>query len=235
MTSDGALAFTHWKLEVFDQGMAQPAGIDDAPASAPGRTSVTPAPTTRAADESGLDADSDAQPAFKLPTADELEKLQADAHREGYAAGYEEGTARVRMEAMRLHSVIEQLEEALASLDTEVAQGVLHLGVEIARQVVRQAIAVKPEVIVGVVREAITQLPHQHTAVYLNPDDASLVRSHAGDQLAHAGHRIFEDTAIARGGCKIEAGGSHIDATLATRWTRIVEALIDDADWIEHE
>ncbi|WP_306476527.1 flagellar assembly protein FliH [Methyloversatilis sp.] len=233
MTSDGALAFTHWKLEVFDQGMAQPPGIDDTLGGSPGRKSATPASAAPASTDS--QADSETPPAFKLPTADELEKLQADAHREGYAAGYEEGTARVRMEAMRLHSVIEQLEEALASLDTEVAQGVLHLGVEIARQVVRQAIAVKPEVIVGVVREAINQLPHQHTAVYLNPDDASLVRSHAGDQLAHAGHRIFEDTTIARGGCKIEAGGSHIDATLATRWTRIVEALIDDADWIEHD
>lgn len=233
MTSDGALAFTHWKMEVFDQGMAQPPGIDDTFSGSPGRESAAPASATPA--NTGSQADSETPPAFKLPTADELEKLQADAHREGYAAGYEEGTARVRMEAMRLHSVIEQLEEALASLDTEVAQGVLHLGVEIARQVVRQAIAVKPEVIVGVVREAINQLPHQHTAVYLNPDDASLVRSHAGDQLAHAGHRIFEDTTIARGGCKIEAGGSHIDATLATRWTRIVEALIDDADWIEHD
>lgn len=233
MTSDGALAFTHWKLEVFDQGVAPAAGIEDAPGGSQGPSSATPVPTTHAVAES--ETDSETPPDFKLPTADELEKLQADAHREGYAAGYEEGTARVRMEAMRLHSVIEQLEEALASLDTEVAQGVLHLGVEIARQVVRQAIAVKPEVIVGVVREAINQLPHQHTAIYLNPDDASLVRSHAGDQLAHAGHRIFEDTAIARGGCKIEAGGSHIDATLATRWTRIVEALIDDADWIEHD
>lgn len=233
MTSDGALAFTHWKMEVFDQGMAQPARIDDALGGSPGRESAAPASAAPASTDSH--ADSEPQPAFKLPTADELEKLQADAHREGYAAGYEEGTARVRMEAMRLHSVIEQLEEALASFDTEVAQGVLHLGVEIARQVVRQAIAVKPEVIVGVVREAINQLPHQHTAVYLNPDDASLVRSHAGDQLAHAGHRIFEDATIARGGCKIEAGGSHIDATLATRWTRIVEALIDDADWIEHD
>ncbi|OYW31850.1 MAG: flagellar assembly protein FliH [Methyloversatilis sp. 12-65-5] len=233
MTSDGALAFTHWKMEVFDQGLAQPPGIDDAAAGSAEQASAAPATTAHAVAVS--EPDGETQPAFKLPTADELEKLQADAHREGYAAGYEEGTARVRMEAMRLHSVIEQLEEALASLDTEVAQGVLHLGVEIARQVVRQAIAVKPEVIVAVVREAINQLPHQHTAVYLNPDDASLVRSHAGDQLAHAGHRIFEDTNIARGGCKVEAGGSHIDATLATRWTRIVEALIDDADWIEHD
>ena len=87
----------------------------------------------------------------------------------------------------------------------------------------------------AVVREAINQLPHQHTAIYLNPEDASVVRSHIGDQLTHAGHRIFEDVAIARGGCKVEAGGSQIDATVPTRWGRIVESLVDGAEWMDHE
>lgn len=219
MTSDAAQAFTHWKMQVFDE--EAPAVAVDTPAAEAVQPEQEP--------EVGQ------APPFKLPTAGELEKVQQDAHREGYAAGYEEGTARVRMEAMRLHSVIEQLEDALAAMDTQVAQDVLHLGIEIARHVVRQAVAIKPEVVIGVVREAINQLPHQHTAVYLNPEDAALVRTHAGEQLTHAGHRIFEDGSVARGGCKVEAGGSHIDATLPTRWRRIVEALVDDEEWIERE
>lgn len=230
MTQNGALAFTQWKMKVFDD--------EDGSSGEHADTTIDTSEETgiRGRDESG-DASTgfEAEAVFRLPTADQLEKLQEDAHREGYAAGYEEGTARVRMEAMRLYSVIEQLEEALAALDNDVAQDVLRLGVEIARQVVRQAISVKPDVVLSVVKEAIAQLPHQHTAVYLNPDDASLVRSHIGDQLTHAGHRIFEDTAIARGGCKIEAGGSQIDATVATRWTRIVEALTDNVDWIDRD
>lgn len=233
MTLNGALAFTQWKMQVFD---------DDGSAADHADTTAEAHTATEAGAGDGSSAEApdamtgfDAESIFRLPTADQLEKLQQDAHREGYAAGYEEGTARVRMEAMRLHSVIEQLDEALAALDNKVAQDVLRLGIEIARQVVRQAIAVKPEVVLSVVKEAITQLPHQHTAVYLNPDDASLVRSHMGEQLTHAGHRIFEDAAIARGGCKIEAGGSQIDATVATRWTRIVEALTDNVDWIDRD
>ncbi len=228
MTQDGTLAFTQWKLPVFDQDTPVPHDADPV-AEIPAETATAlPLETDPVIDEEQPDV-------FRLPTADQLERIQQDAHREGYAAGYEEGTARVRMEAMRLHSVIEQLEEALSELDKQVATDVLHLGVEIARQVVRQAVEIKPEVVIGVVREAINQLPHQHTAVYLNPDDASLVRSHAGEQLAHAGHRIFEDSSIARGGCKVEAGGSQIDATLPTRWRRIVEALIDDAEWIDRD
>jgi flagellar assembly protein FliH len=237
MNGHGALAFTHWKMPVFDQAVSVPLDEDASTPVVP----PSPAPSAEASALEPPHQDEQQpgqpqEPMLKLPTAAELEKLQADAHREGYAAGYEEGTARVRMEAMRLHSVIEQLDEALAQLDKQVAQDVLALGVEIARQVVRQAIAIKPEVVVAVVREAINQLPHQHTAVYLNPDDMSLVRSHAGEQLTHAGHRLFEDAGIARGGCKIEAGGCQIDATLPTRWARIVEALVDDnVEWLERD
>ncbi|MBU0603800.1 MAG: flagellar assembly protein FliH [Gammaproteobacteria bacterium] len=227
MSDDAVQAFTRWKLPVFDDN--GDANDDAAPvpdADASGTATAEP----------GSEAEVEAEPAFKLPTADELEKLQQGAHREGYAAGYEEGTARVRMEAMRLHSVVEQLEDALALLDTRVAQDVLNLGVEIARQVVRQTVTVKPDIVINVVKEAINQLPHQHTAVYLNPEDASLVRAHAaGEQLTHGGHRIFEDETIARGGCKVEAGGCQIDATLPTRWSRIVEALIDEVEWIQHD
>jgi flagellar assembly protein FliH len=223
--------FTAWQMPVFDTPETAAA-----PAPAPA-VDADPAPPPAMAQEEAAAADTDDEtPApFRFPTADDIEKLQQEAHREGYAAGYEEGTARVRMEAMRLHSVVEQLEEALAALDNSIAREVLNLGVEIARNVVRQTIRVNPEVVVAVVREAINQLPHQHTAIYLNPEDASVVRSHIGDQLTHAGHRIFEDGAIARGGCKVESGGSQIDATVPTRWDRIVESLVDGAEWLEHD
>jgi len=226
-------SFTAWQMPVFDtpETAAAPApepepAVDADPA---------PPPAMAPEEEAAVDTDDETPAPFRFPTADDIEKLQQEAHREGYAAGYEEGTARVRMEAMRLHSVVEQLEEALAALDNSIAREVLNLGVEIARNVVRQTIRVNPEVVVAVVREAINQLPHQHTAIYLNPEDASVVRSHIGDQLTHAGHRIFEDGAIARGGCKVESGGSQIDATVPTRWDRIVESLVDGAEWLEHD
>ncbi len=224
-------SFTAWQMPVFDTPESAPApapdpAVDADPAHPPAMTPM---------DAAAAETDDETTAPFRFPTADDIEKLQQEAHREGYAAGYEEGTARVRMEAMRLHSVVEQLEEALAALDNSIAREVLNLGVEIARNVVRQTIRVNPEVVVAVVREAINQLPHQHTAIYLNPEDASVVRSHIGDQLTHAGHRIFEDGAIARGGCKVESGGSQIDATVPTRWDRIVESLVDGAEWLEHD
>ena len=171
--------------------------------------------------------------AGSLPTAEAVERIHHDAHKQGYDAGYEEGTARVRMEALRLHTLVEQLESALGEFDQQVAEGLLGLSLEIARQVMRQTIAARPTVILDVVREALTQLPHQHAAIYLHPEDASLVRSYLGDQLAHLGHRIFEEATLARGGLRMEAGGSHLDAGVETRWQRVIEGMGAADDWIE--
>lgn len=168
-----------------------------------------------------------------LPTAADVERIHHDAHKQGYQAGYEEGTARARMEALRLHTLVEQLDGALGEFDQRLAEALLRLSLEIARQVVRQAIAVRPAVIIEVVREALAQLPHQHAAIYLHPEDASLVRSYLGDQLAHLGHRIYEEATLARGGLRMEAGGSHLDASVATRWKRVIEGMGAAGEWID--
>jgi flagellar assembly protein FliH len=79
----------------------------------------------------------------------------------------------------------------------------------------------------------LEQLPLLHASIHLNPEDASLARLRAGDQFAHAGHRIHEDTKLLRGDVIIEAGGSHLDASLETRWRRVMEALGQQTPWID--
>ena len=179
-------------------------------------------------------AGTQAKSAAKLPTAEDIERIHRDAHKQGFDAGYEEGTARARMEALRLHTLVEQLDGALAEFDQKVAEELLGLALEVARQVLRQAIAARPETILEVVKEALLQLPHQHAALYLHPEDASLVRSYLGDQLAHAGHRLHEEPAMARGGVRVDAGGSHLDASVETRWRRVIESMGAASDWVEN-
>jgi flagellar assembly protein FliH len=169
----------------------------------------------------------------RLPTADEVEQIHQEAHRAGYAAGYEEGTARARVEALQLHTLAENLGRALGELDQQVADELLALAAEIARQVVREAVATKHQVMLAVVREALAQLPHQHAAIHVNPGDLQLMRQHIGEQLTHGGHRLFEDPSVARGGCRIEAGGSQIDATIETRWRRVLEGIGKPDEWID--
>ena len=196
-------AWQRWELGSFDQKKAAPNGMPKAAV------------------------------AGSLPTASDVERIHNDAHKQGYAAGYEEGTARVRIEALRLHTLVGQLDAALGEFDQQVTEELLRLSLEIARQVVRQTIAAKPTMILDVVREALTQLPHQHAAIYLHPEDASLVRSYLGDQLTHLGHRILEESALARGGLRMGAGGSHLDASGETRWKRVIEGMGASSEWVE--
>lgn len=168
-------------------------------------------------------------PAFKLPTADDVERIHNEAfesgQKAGFAAGYEEGTARVRMEAMQLNNLLGQLDSELGKFDQQVGEALTALALEIARQVVRRELKTQTDSIVDVVREALAQLPHQHAVLYLHPEDALLVRSHLAEAIQHGAHRIREDASVTRGGGRIEAAGTQIDATVETRWRRTLEAL----------
>lgn len=172
------------------------------------------------------------EPELKLPTADEIEQILQQARTAGHAAGYAEGQALARADGARFVALATQFDVALTEIDQQVAEDLLALALDVARQVIRQAIAVKPELLLETVREALSQMQHPHATIHLHPEDASLVRSYLGDQLAHAGHRIHEDRRLQRGGCLIEAGGSQLDASLATRWRRIVESLGCNAEWL---
>jgi flagellar assembly protein FliH len=188
-----------------------------------------------------FDADAPAPPGPPSETGaatmdrSELDRLRDEARQDGHKAGYADGQAAAHAEAQRLAKAAASLEQALAEFDQQVADELLALATEIARQVVREEITARPDIIAKVVHEALAQLPHQHATIFLHPDDASLVRSYAGDALAHAGHRLLEDPRLNRGDCILESGSSQTDATLATRWRRVVETLGIASAWQDKE
>ncbi|HEY6897317.1 MAG TPA: flagellar assembly protein FliH [Rhodocyclaceae bacterium] len=185
------------------------------------------------------------EPAPQLPTAEEIAQIRQEAwqagHQEGHQAGHKEGLvagekagrAEGEQAAQRLLAISARLDEELGQLDEAVADELANLALAVAREVLRQTIAVKPETVVAVVRDALRQLPHQHANIFLHPSDASLVRSYAGDQLSHAGHRIQDDDKLKRGDVVIEAGGAHLDATVASRWRLVLETLGREVPWFE--
>ena len=191
--------------------------------------------------------------AFNLPTAEELEQMQEAARQEGYAAGHEEGLtagreegyaaghaegleagrqegyeaglADARNEAATLQSLLQSFDQALGEVDTEVAEELAQLAIAVARQMVRQTLGTHPEAVADTVRAALAQLPQTQARIHLNPADLQLVRQLLGEQLEQGGHRLVEDDGVSRGGCHLHAGGSHLDASIETRWRRIVEQL----------
>jgi flagellar assembly protein FliH len=183
---------------------------------------------------------------MKLPTAEEFENMQVKAreegfqsgqlagHEEGFKAGYAEGSHKAALETEQLASLVISMGKALQEVDRDVAQGLLDLSLELAQQMVHQVLKVNPEILLPIVRDAISGLPHFNPGAHivLHPEDAEIVRNRMGEQLAHSGWKIFEDALIAKGGVRIETANSQIDATVETRWKRITENLGQDSSWL---
>ncbi|GAA5169237.1 flagellar assembly protein FliH [Viridibacterium curvum] len=174
-------------------------------------------------------------PGVALPTADEIEKLHHEAWKDGYAAGYEEGSARGRLEAAELHQLLQAFNDALSGFDQEVAEELQALAIEIARQVVRDTLQSQPEIVTAVIREALPQLPQQGATIHVHPEDSALIKQYLGDQLSANAHRLLEDESVTRGGCLIDSAGGQIDAQIATRWRRVVENISRSAAQFSEE
>ncbi len=182
-----------------------------------------------------FDAPAPARSAAILPTAEQLERLHQQAHDEGYAAGMREGSARVAAEAARLGELVAALSEESRRIDQRLAEELLGLALAIGRQVLRQALKLHPELILGVINEVLGQLPlsQQRARLVLNPEDAALVREKLGERLKQSGWEIMENAQISRGGCRLESTECEIDATLEQRWQRALSSVGDGHDWVE--
>lgn len=172
-----------------------------------------------------------------LPTAEDIERIHNEAHAQGYAAGYEEGLAAAGSIAARIDAALNSLQAGIQEIDQQVADRLLAVALEVANQVLRQSLRVRPELLLPVVREAVAALHPNfgHPALVAHPEDAALIRKHLGEHLAHNNWRIIEDPAVSRGGCRVEIGASEVDATLETRWRRVLDAIGVNQDWLDEQ
>lgn len=212
-------AYQRWELVAFDE--------DEREANSLEKAAAQPADTPRQAEPSS-------EPSVVLPTAADIERMHNEAHEQGYSAGYAEGLAESQDITARMAEILQSLNQAVEGIEQHVAEQLLATALEIAHQVLRQSLQVKPELLLPVVREAVAalQLSSGHPALLAHPDDAALIRAHMGEHLAHNNWRIIENPALTRGGCRVELGASEVDATLETRWKRVVETIGANRDWL---
>ncbi len=178
-------------------------------------------------------------PAAQNLAANELQKIQKKAYDEGHASGYQAaytaGMQQAQHEMRQLQTLMHNLQIALNQTDEQLARSLLDLSIEIAHKMTIEVLQIKPEIILKVISAAISSLPHfnQNAHLILHPSDADLVRKQMGEQLAHAGWKIFTDVKIEPGGCRVETAHSNIDATNTARWQSIVESIGQDKSWLK--
>ena len=182
-----------------------------------------------------------------LPEPEEvrLQRAWDGGHAAGYAQGHADA-ARVgheqldtyvsgqgRENAEQLAAVVQALQQRLAQAEQTLARQVLDLAAELARQVVRRELATQPDAVLPVVREALSRLvgEHQPTTVRLHPADLQVVGDALRKEFPLPTLRWAADEQVARGGCVVEAGGTVVDGTLASRWQRALANLGLESAW----
>lgn len=202
------------KVELADLGSAVK------PSAPPGPSAAPAASTTPAVVLSGADPE-----AF------------ARAHEQGYREGLEAARVTAEAERSQLQALIAGIGELLQDFEQTLANDVLSMSLELSKQIVRQSLRVRPELVLAVVREAISSLPglNEQTVLILNPADAELVRKGIQSEPAFGTlpWKIVEDAQVERGGCRIETPTTEVDGALETRWRRVVASLGREDSWID--
>ena len=99
---------------------------------------------------------------INLPTAEDIERIHEEARKSGYDAGFEEGKVAaekanesVIQEAMAsVSTLIGNIENALNELDQSVANQVLELALEVARQLTGGTIRAQSDHLLPIIKES---------------------------------------------------------------------------------
>lgn len=167
--------------------------------------------------------------------------LWSERERRAFERGREQGVLEATRAAQqvraghleRIGRVIANLQAGLDELASSGADALLDLALEVARQVLRREPSLRRDAALPVVREALALIV-DHAArprVRLSPQDYELVCAELEADASHLGCSFVADSSMLPGGCRIETPSGEIDATLATRWRRVISTLgVDQLD-----
>lgn len=151
----------------------------------------------------------------------------AEGREAGYAEGHAQGLELAREEAEKLRQLVHACAESIHNLETETGEALLSLALRVAEQVLRSTLDTQPERILDLIREVMHMDGGQQGTLRLrlNPADMERVDRFLEQEATVAHWRLQADPAIERGGCIVETALGSIDATLQTRWQRVVSTL----------
>ncbi len=170
-----------------------------------------------------------------MPGVEQIERIRKKAHDEGFAAGQREGAARVAQQANQLQDIVAALTENARQFDQSLADELLALALAISKQILGQALRVKPELTLPLINNLLIQsrLSPQRVRLILHPEDAAVVRETLGERLRQSGCEVIDNAQLSRGGCRLETVEFDIDATLERRWQRVANAVGHENAWLE--
>lgn len=179
----------------------------------------------------------------------DLESARQESHQTGYAAGLVQGRAQAEAELQRkmadflanhakdtaqhFSELFNVTQNQLAGAQQTMAQGVLELSCELARQVLRQELSVNPNVLLPVIREALDMLgaEHRSAVVRMHPADLEVLEGSMSAEFTGMALTLRADALLQPGGCVVDSAGMVVDASLQKRWQRAVATLGLESAW----
>jgi len=172
------------------------------------------------------------------PPPPDFEAIKAEAWREGFQLGYDEGLrlaaeeqhdTGTRLSAL-LQGVASDTEELVRGLETQVVE----LALAIAEKVIAREARLDPEIVLSVVRSALSEV-HDVTdlRIRVHPDDVPLLETRWQEMLPRSTaerSELVADDLVERGGVLVETRIGYVDSQLKTRLNQVVstfQAVLD--------
>jgi len=188
------------------------------------------------------------EPSLPPEPAPDIDALVREARQAGYQDGYRDGLAALesvkQSHAAQMASfmsdqvgaLVGEMQQRLDTVEQQLSGRIAGVALELARQVVRSEITLRPDVVVAVAEEALNTLlaSARQVTLRLNPEDQALVRGVLDEQLAARGARAVPDPHLTRGGCVVESDIAVVDASVEARWHTAAAAMGLRMEWDEH-
>lgn len=156
-----------------------------------------------------------------------------DGYEAGLAEGRQDALTQAQRENLEFTTLAASCTEALQSIEAQTGQALITLAISIAQQVIRGALDADPEKILDIVRDIvhIDSASQGLLRLRVHPSDLALIQARMSGDPDINNWRLLADETIERGGCSAETSLGDIDATLQTRWQRVVASLGSDMPW----
>ena len=173
-------------------------------------------------------------------SAEEVNLIKSNAHTEGYSAGYQEAYEKglhegqkagmqiaeesMKIEITSMQALANNFIEEINVAGKNTGQELLELAISLAESMLKTKLELDHKAILPIVEDAIAHVPsiQQPANILLNPADAMIIKNTIFEALNTDGWRIVSDPQLSRGDCKIETAYNIVDASIETRWNRLI-------------
>ena len=167
-----------------------------------------------------------------------LSEMQDQAQKDGYAKGLEEGKAKayadfskvLEEKAANFEKILQELSSIRETLALAHEGQIVQLCFKIAKSMAMHEISIQPELILELIKDVVKDFQNEDKLqVFVSTEDQEFVENNLKEIVnkfnVDAKIKVETDAKIQKGGCRLVANMSAVDATIETRMQKAWEVL----------